>query len=175
MKKVMIPTCKRPFNVFVNGVKYTYPSGTEQEVPDEVAIVIEHHEAYHEEKDKIDRVGDGSQGGGTGGGYSTCKVHVTFNTENTGFGVVYSTLINGNPASATLAYRGEFDEVLGEWMPPSQKEYDIEVICGSHIIVCDFNLNGVSVESDFTKHYTGSGYGLFVPGGATGSSITISF
>lgn len=33
MKKVMIPTCANPFEVDINGKKYIYPAGTEQEVP----------------------------------------------------------------------------------------------------------------------------------------------
>ena len=169
MKTVKIPECMNPFEVIVNNQRYRYPGGTEQEVPDEVAEVIEVHMKNHEERTAPPYVPGG------GGGYSTCKVHVTFNTESTAFEVRYSTMINGNPASAVLANRGEFDEVLGEWLPPSQNEYDIEVICGSHAIVCDFNLNGVDVESDFAKHYTGSGCALFVPVGATNGSITISF
>jgi hypothetical protein len=71
MKKVMIPTCMSPFVVHVNGKKYTYQAGTEQEVPDEVAIVIEQHERYHEEKAKVER-GEGNQGGGGSG--ATCKL-----------------------------------------------------------------------------------------------------
>lgn len=45
MKKVMIPTFMNPFVVSVNGKRYEYPAGTEQEVPDEVASIIE---AKHE-------------------------------------------------------------------------------------------------------------------------------
>lgn len=40
---VKIPECMNPFDVWVNGAKYSYPAGTEQEVPDNVADVIEHH------------------------------------------------------------------------------------------------------------------------------------
>lgn len=47
MKKVTIPTCSNPFVVNINGKKYTYPAGTEQEVPDEVAVIIEAHEEHH--------------------------------------------------------------------------------------------------------------------------------
>lgn len=50
MKKVQIPTCMSPFIVDVNGKRYIYPAGTEQEVPDEVAIIIENHNKGHEAK-----------------------------------------------------------------------------------------------------------------------------
>lgn len=50
MKKVQIPTCMSPFIVDVNGKRYIYPAGTEQEVPDEVAIIIEKHNKSHEAK-----------------------------------------------------------------------------------------------------------------------------
>lgn len=43
MKTIMIPECMNPFEVIINGVKHSYPAGTEQEVPDEVAAVIENH------------------------------------------------------------------------------------------------------------------------------------
>lgn len=43
MKTVIIPNDYHPFVIEVNGVKYTYPEGTEQSVPDEVASAIEHY------------------------------------------------------------------------------------------------------------------------------------
>ena len=49
MKKVTIPRCAHPFVVNVNGRKYIYPAGTEQEVPDAVAAIIEQHHKNHEE------------------------------------------------------------------------------------------------------------------------------
>ena len=48
-KTVTIPNCANPFIVWVNGAKYSYPAGTEQEVPDEVAEIIEAHHKKHEE------------------------------------------------------------------------------------------------------------------------------
>ncbi len=47
MKKVTIPRCAHPFVVAVNGRKYSYPAGTEQEVPDAVAAIIERHNESH--------------------------------------------------------------------------------------------------------------------------------
>ena len=47
-KVVKIPECMNPFHVIVNGVEYSYPAGTEQEVPDEVAVVIEAHNKKHD-------------------------------------------------------------------------------------------------------------------------------
>lgn len=47
MRTVKIPECMNPFYVEVNGHKYSYPAGTTQEVPEEVAAVIEAHEGVH--------------------------------------------------------------------------------------------------------------------------------
>ena len=47
MRTVKIPECMNPFYVEVNGHKYSYPAGTTQEVPEEVAAVIEAHEGNH--------------------------------------------------------------------------------------------------------------------------------
>lgn len=49
-KTVKIPECMNPFEVIVNGKHYSYPAGTTQEVPDDVAAVIEAHEQAHEEQ-----------------------------------------------------------------------------------------------------------------------------
>ena len=46
-KVVTIPTCMNPFLVEINGKRYEYPAGTEQEVPDEVAFIIEQHINLH--------------------------------------------------------------------------------------------------------------------------------
>ena len=43
MKTVTIPTSQSQFVVMVNGAKYVYPAGSVQDVPDEVAVVIEAH------------------------------------------------------------------------------------------------------------------------------------
>lgn len=64
-KTIKIPDCMSPFIVMVNGVRYVYPAGETVEVPDEVALVIEKHNEYHEEKEKIEN-GEGNQGGGGG-------------------------------------------------------------------------------------------------------------
>ena len=48
-KTVKIPDRMNPFRVIINGVEYSYPGGTEQEVPDDVAAAIEHHQKIHEE------------------------------------------------------------------------------------------------------------------------------
>lgn len=51
MPKVLIPNTMKPnFCVSINGTKYSYPAGTMQDVPDEVAQVIENHvELYYPE------------------------------------------------------------------------------------------------------------------------------
>ena len=51
MPKVLIPNTMKPnFCVSINGTKYSYPAGTEQDVPDEVAQIIENHvELYYPE------------------------------------------------------------------------------------------------------------------------------
>lgn len=42
-KKIVIPKCRNPFVVIVNGTRYEYESNKEIEVPDEVAEVIQFH------------------------------------------------------------------------------------------------------------------------------------
>ena len=65
-KTVFIPECMNPFEVIVNHHRYIYPGGTSQEVPDEVAEVIELHNKGHEERKPP--VSGGAGGGNTGGG-----------------------------------------------------------------------------------------------------------
>lgn len=65
-KTVLIPDCMSPFIVMVNGVEYVCPAGEMVEVPDDVALVIEQHQKYHDEIEKINN-GEGNQGGGGGG------------------------------------------------------------------------------------------------------------
>lgn len=53
MKKVIIPSSSKPFVVDINGKKYTYQAGTEQEVPDEVAVIIEAYYEHHNDKPEV--------------------------------------------------------------------------------------------------------------------------
>lgn len=62
MRTVKIPDCMNPFVVVVNHVEYAYPAGETVEVPDEVAYVIEQHQAYH---DFIESSNSGGGGGGS--------------------------------------------------------------------------------------------------------------
>lgn len=145
MKKINIPTCMNPFEVSVNGVKHSYPAGTEQEVPMGVAMVIEQHGAYHEEKEKIAKEGDGSQGGGSGGGaVGKCKLRVTVDGDGETMAYGHMVLIDGKN---TTVY---FDSIgVG-----STVEYEIP--CGSAIVkTCDFgatcnNLTQIPVGGDGT-------------------------
>lgn len=145
MKKVQIPVCDSPFIVYVNGVKYIYPSGTEQEVPDDVADVIEQHDEYHKEKDRIDKEGDGSQGGGSGGGaVGKCKLRVT--VDNDGDVMPYGKTVLFDDKTTTIHFE---NMVIGETV-----EYEIP--CGSAIVKsCDFgatvsNLTEIPVGGDGT-------------------------
>lgn len=52
-KTVIIPDCRNPFEVFINNHTYSYPAGTTQIVPDEVAAVIEAHKQVHEEQTAV--------------------------------------------------------------------------------------------------------------------------
>lgn len=58
--KVKIPTFMDPFIVEVNGQQYKYPAGTEQNVPEEVAAVIQNI------NDMTPKPAGGSGGGGAG-------------------------------------------------------------------------------------------------------------
>jgi hypothetical protein len=42
-----------PFEVIINGKHYSYPAGTTQDIPDEVAAVIEVHEQNHEDSQAV--------------------------------------------------------------------------------------------------------------------------
>lgn len=65
-KVVTIPTYQSPFVVMVNGVKYVFPAGSVQEVPDEVAVVIEAN-GRKKPEEPVDAPFDCCEGGGTGG------------------------------------------------------------------------------------------------------------
>ena len=62
-KTVKIPDCMSPFIVKVNGVKHVFPAGETVEVPDDVAHVIEQHQAYHDAIAKVNS-GEANPGGG---------------------------------------------------------------------------------------------------------------
>lgn len=66
-KVVTIPTYQSPFVVMVNGVKYVFPAGSVQEVPDEVAVVIEAN-GRKKPEEPVDAPFDCCEGGGSGGG-----------------------------------------------------------------------------------------------------------
>lgn len=78
VKKVMIPTSMDPFVVEVNGRKYEYPAGTEQEVPEEVAAVIENIEQMTPRP-------DGGSGGSGGAGAGMMMVNITPNEDYSAF------------------------------------------------------------------------------------------
>ena len=67
-KEIKIPSCRNPFVVFVNGMRYEYESGTTVEVPDEVAEVIKNHEDSKPKANPVDEGGSSSGGGGSAGG-----------------------------------------------------------------------------------------------------------
>lgn len=52
MKTMEIPWDMLPFRVTINGVKYVYEAGTEQEVPDEVAEIIMNRKNDYPPKDR---------------------------------------------------------------------------------------------------------------------------
>ena len=79
-KKITIPTCMSPFKVTINGEEYTYPSGVEVEVPDEVAHIIECHEnALHKPIEEANSGGASSGGGSPEGGGASSGVGLEFN------------------------------------------------------------------------------------------------
>lgn len=63
-KTVKIPDNMRPWEATINGIKYVYPAGTTQEVPDEVAGLIERLSNLEPEKEPI---APPFAGGGMGG------------------------------------------------------------------------------------------------------------
>lgn len=79
MKTVQIPECMNPFEVIVNNNRYSYPAGTEQTVPKEVAEVIDVHMKNHEERTAPPYVPGG------GGGGATCKLKLTIDSSLVGW------------------------------------------------------------------------------------------
>lgn len=116
---------------------------------------------------------------GGGGGVETCMVHVSFNMYND-YGqplyIEYSKIENGKPVKGSFSFAGEFDDVIGEYYYPSQREYDFEVLSGSYMIIYDSNWCGVAVSGDI---YNTNVYGTialaFVPSGKTNANITLTY
>lgn len=50
MTRIKIPECSNPFEVTVNGRKYSYEAGIETDVPDDVAKAIEKHHKEHKKE-----------------------------------------------------------------------------------------------------------------------------
>ena len=138
MKTVKIPECMNPFEVIVNNQRYRYPGGTEQEVPDEVAEVIEVHMKNHEERTAPPYVPGG------GGGGATCKLKLTIDGD--GDTMAYGHMVLFDDEITTI-YFGNMG--IGE-----TAEYEIP--CGSAIVKsCDFgatvsNLTEIPVGGDGT-------------------------
>lgn len=115
MKTVQIPECMNPFEVIVNNNRYSYPAGTEQTVPKEVAEVIEVHMKNHEERTAPPYVPE------SGGGGATCKLKlVVRNSEEMGFYVYGEAYIPG------------YENINLESVPGTT-EYEIP--CGSVVAV----------------------------------------
>lgn len=153
MKTVKIPECMNPFEVIVNNQRYKYPGGTEQEVPDEVAEVIEVHMKNHADMTAPPYVPGG------GGGYSTCKVHIASQVSD--ISVLFSALDNGKPTPKE--------------MDCSDGEYDIDVVCGGFFGVIDAGMQGVLIQSELQQHGIEYAKWFFVPANTTDASITISW
>lgn len=138
MKTVKIPECMNPFEVIVNNQRYRYPGGTEQEVPDEVAEVIEVHMKNHEERTAPPYVPGG------GGGASTCKLKLT--VDGDGETMAFGHLVLFDSKNTTIM----FDSIgIGSTV-------EFEIPCGSAIVKsCDFgatvsNLTQIPVGGDGT-------------------------
>lgn len=135
MKTVKIPECMNPFEVIVNNNRYRYPGGTEQEVPDEVAEVIEVHMKNHADMTAPPYVPGG------GGGGATCKLVV--NAVDEGMGV-----------SGTLYLSTVDNAIVG--FKDGTTEYDVP--CGSLVYFTTFasgiyteNMTEISYDSDYGR------------------------
>lgn len=114
-----------------------------------------------------------------GGGVETCNVHVSFNV-NIDYGnpiyIEYSMIENGKPVRGKFAFAGEYDDDIGAYHYPSQREYDFEVLSGSYMIIYDSDWYGVGVSGDL---YNTMLFGLialaFVPSGKTNANITLTY
>lgn len=125
MKTVKIPNCMNPFEVIVNNHRYRYPGGTTQEVPDEVAEVIEVHMKNHADMTAPPYVPE--SGGGVVG---TCKLKLVIDGYETPYGDV--VLVDGNNTTIDL----------GQGFGTT--EYEIP--CGTVILIgCDFASQGTNL------------------------------
>lgn len=62
-RTVKIPDCSSTFDVFLNGTKYSFIGGTEVEVEDAVANIIEQHNKEHQPKEAPKTVAPFGAGG----------------------------------------------------------------------------------------------------------------
>lgn len=117
--------------------------------------------------------------GGGGGGVETCIVHVRFNV-NSDYGspidIEYSKIENGKPVRGHFRFAGEYDDIIGACYYPSQREYDFEVLSGSHMIIYDSDWYGVAVSGDLYNTMVYGAVALaFAPSDKTNANITISY
>jgi hypothetical protein len=138
MKTVKIPECMNPFEVIVNNQRYKYPGGTTQEVPDEVAEVIEVHTKNHADMTAPPYVPGG------GGGGATCKLVV--NASN-----------NSYELGGTLYIPGYEDIELSTII--GKTEY--EVPCDAIVVANTYN-GYISSKKAVTEISTGSESALAV-------------
>lgn len=135
MKTVKIPECMNPFEVIVNNHRYRYPGGTTQEVPDEVAEVIEVHMKNH-----ADMTAPPYVPGGGGGVVGNCKLKLSIEGDEWHDGHVF--MVDGKNTSISL------DRENGT------TEYEIP--CGTVILVkCDYFSEGTNLTR---LPFDGGGY-----------------
>ncbi len=86
-KTVKIPDNMSPWEATINGLKYVYPAGTTQEVPDEVAALIERLSNLEPEKEPI---APPFAGGGMGGAdWNAAIMVVSFKSHNLETGEIF--------------------------------------------------------------------------------------
>ena len=125
MRKGKIPECSNPFDVSINGVKYRYQAGTEVEVPDDVADIIEqHNEIEHKIYVPVISGGDCN------------RPHVYFSDS---FDKLPTDAVDGSLAMV------ESDSVEGAW------KFDME----SSLNFDSLNLHSVTTNAMITVVFTG--------------------
>jgi hypothetical protein len=138
MKTVKIPDCMNPFEVIVNNHRYRYPGGTTQEVPDEVAEVIEVHMKNHADMTAPPYV--------PGGGGATCKLKLTASNNEE----------NGYTLSGTLYVTGYENIALENAIGTTS----YEIPCGSIIALSSYN--AWPSGSKMTELMNGNDFGVWI-------------